>query len=587
MGSSPFHAIAAVVLTAAVGGTSEPGPAPRAIDPTAPRPPSQLLGDLRFRHNGTVCGLAYRPDGKALATTNRSSDYTPRVWDLDTGSPTVLPGFHFHGAPNKIAFSPDGATVYVGGHPSMSLGVGHEGTLCIWDPKAAGPRRFNALLWDLSADGKTLVTAELRHDPPTRQPGEKAQPEGDILRNSGHRIIVWDGAGKQSKEVRDFTEIPSAIAVSADGRWLAVGHTDGSVRRLDLADKDQDDTRHWLIPKEGPIRWLAFSPDGRRLAATADEDRAPEPHARTIRVWDTATAEKVSEFGGYTTPVVGLAFRPDRRLVSVGAKGVTYVWDVEKGEAFTRLEPDGFYGVSAFALTPDGTAAALAAQTKDRTGGPVVMDLKSGALTYLANPADQPVEPPFKLHEPKKAELTGASVRLPAGEGQVRVTNSDYMKYDLTYHDRAGKEVWKHSTAGYTVWVTPDGKVLSYHRGVAGGKGKTYELRGVRYGSVDDGIEVRDLKTGERQRTLGGTVPASGGRFWLGPDGKSVAVAHSDERVRVRDIGTGDLRRVLDMPPGWGYLPEFAFSADGRFLFGRGAGIGVVWSLTDNPAERP
>jgi WD40 repeat protein len=231
---------------------------------------------------------------------------------------------------------------------------------------------------------------------------------------------------------------------------------------------------------------------------------------------------------------------------------------------------------------------ALAVQTKNRTGGPVVMDLKTGALTYLAAPADKPVEPPFELHQPKTDEPAGAFVRLYAGDGQVRVTNSDVMKYDLTYHNRAGKEVWKHPTSGYTVRVTPDGQVLSYHRGLAGsGPGKMYELRGVRYGSVDDGIEVRDLKTGELRRTLGGTVPASEGRFWLGPDGKSVAVAHNDERVRVWDAGTGELRRVLDMPPGWGYLPEFAFSADGRFLFGRGPGIGVVWSLTNDPAERP
>jgi WD40 repeat protein len=580
-------AFAALGLTTTVVPATEPGPPPRVLDPTSPRPQSRLLGDLRFRHNGAVCGLAYRPDGKALATTNRSSDYTPRVWDLDTGAPTVLPGFQFHGAPNRIAFSPDGSMVYVGGHPSMSLGVGHQGTLCIWGPKSTEPRRMNAILWALSADGKTLVTVEMRHDAPKPRPGQKPQPEPEILRNSGHRVIVWDGAGKESNEVRDFTEIPNAIALSADGRWLAVGHTDGSIRRLNLADKDQDDTRHWLNPKEGPVRWLAFSPDGKRLAATAEPDRPAGPLTRTIRVWDTATAEKVSEFGSHLAPVVGLAFRPDGRLVSVDGQGVTGMWNVEKGESITRLHPNGFYSVSAIALTPDGMSVALSVEAKNRTGGPVVMDLKTGATTYLAIPVEKPVEPPFKLHEPAKAEPVGASVRLSAVDGQVRVTNSDYMKYDLTYHDRAGKEVWKHPASGYTVWVTPDGNVLSYRRGEAGGRGSTYELRGVRYASVDDGVEVRHLKTGELQRTLGGGVSASGGRFWLGPDGKALALAHSDERVRVWDVGTGELRRVLDMPAGWGYLPEFAFSADGRFLFGRGPGIGVVWSLTNDPAERP
>src|SRR5262249_13088388 len=88
-------------------------------------------------------------------------------------------------------------------------------------------------------------------------------------------------------------------------------------------------------PARGPemtcelVSAVAFSPDGRRIAAYTDD--------LMVRVWDTSTAEEVACLGG-EGPVVGAAFSPDGRLLAAGAEdGTVWVWDVPIGAELTCL----------------------------------------------------------------------------------------------------------------------------------------------------------------------------------------------------------------------------------------------------------
>ena len=65
---------------------------------------------------------------------------------------------------------------------------------------------------------------------------------------------------------------------------------------------------------------VAFSPDGRRLASGSLEG--------TVKVWDVATGQLLRTLTGHTSGVTSVAFSPDgRRLASSSLGGVIKVWD--------------------------------------------------------------------------------------------------------------------------------------------------------------------------------------------------------------------------------------------------------------------
>jgi WD40 repeat protein len=75
--------------------------------------------------------------------------------------------------------------------------------------------------------------------------------------------------------LRGHTGWVRAFAVSPDGKVLASGSDDHTVRFWDIATGR---TIRVLKGHTGPVRGLAFSPDGRKLA-TASWDR-------TVKLWE-------------------------------------------------------------------------------------------------------------------------------------------------------------------------------------------------------------------------------------------------------------------------------------------------------------
>ena len=97
------------------------------------------------------------------------------------------------------------------------------------------------------------------------------------------------------------TEWVFSVAFSPDGKTLAGGIADGSIKLWDI---ETIATSQYTLG--GHSRWvtsIAFSPDGRMLASGS--------YDKTIRLWDVATRQHIATLEGHTQFVTSVAFSPD------------------------------------------------------------------------------------------------------------------------------------------------------------------------------------------------------------------------------------------------------------------------------------
>ncbi len=391
--------------------------------------------------------------------------------------------------------------------------------------------------------------------PPQAPPAERGGPPKPAARDRGAADALGDplppGAVGRLGTVRfrHGAEV-DAFALSRDGRILATAAGPVAVLWDAATGKELRRLKH-----DRAVTALAFTPDGKRIASGASDNR--------IRLWDAADGKEVRCLEGHGRPqggekaewrngIYALVFTPDgRTLISRGVDETVRVWDVATGAERRRV--DGVPGSAwALALSPDARVLAVP-----------VADFQKG------------------MGEVRLAEVaTGKEVRRLARGGVVNcvafspdgsllavgVGEQDWQRPgDIKLCDAAtGKEL--RTLRGHRRWVnavvfSPDGKALAS-------------------GSLDASPRLWDVASGAPRRTFGdGRMPVRAAAF--SPDGKllTLLTGHvGDHAVRVWDVAAN--REVRRLAGHQSHVGALAFSADSRRLASGSADAAVgVWDV--------
>jgi len=308
---------------------------------------------------------------------------------------------------------------------------------------------------------------------------------------------------------------------------------------------------------------VAWSPDGTQVATGGILDM-------TVSIWDPAPGRLVRTLTDRPGSVRALAYSPDGRFLAAGRGFVARtkdhmsvdIWEAKTAALVRSLRgpapvPTGSNDVDAMAFSADGGHLVAA-----YLGVAVIYDVKTGGtIRTLPLPPRMTARP--LASSPDGRTLAGGDIR-----GNIRI-------WDAT----AGSLL--RTIAAHSGWIealayAPDGKSL-----VSSASGTVQQRVDEVTGQVvrkknEDPIRVWDPHTGTLRGELAGhTARVQAVRYGRG--GKYLFSASQDRTIKIWDVATS---RLIGTLKGHGDLIySLALSPDGRRLASAGGSVVTIWEL--------
>ncbi|HBI41263.1 MAG TPA: hypothetical protein DDY78_00195 [Planctomycetales bacterium] len=307
----------------------------------------------------------------------------------------------------------------------------------------------------------------------------------------------------------------------------------------------------------------AFSPDGKTLATAGETTLLPSGEVdNSVKLWDAAAGTRIATLEGHAGIIRCLAFSPDGKTLAAGYnvfrqedRGSSIVgWEVKLwrvgGAKEIGVLKDKSLGLGALVFSSDGKTLAVAGggwEANKPVGEVSLWDVKSGRNTA-------------RQRGPYMTTNGTAIAYMPDGQTLATVCGSATF-WDLVADGKA--DVFQSEQRQSFVAVSENGRVL------ASSRPRTVEGRGK---IIDGEIRIWDAVTREEIAVLEDGLGEIE-KLAFSPDGKFLATSetlwHADRKeftkcIRVWDATTG--RRVSTLENGWGPVPVLAFTPDGATL---------------------
>jgi len=324
-----------------------------------------------------------------------------------------------------------------------------------------------------------------------------------------HLINQWDLTDLPSSSLRrtlaGHTAAVNAVAISADGTWLATAGNDDTVRLWDAATGETRAT----FTHHRSVHAVAIAPDGSWLATTSG-------YSGTVQLWDVATGKTRATLKGHRAEVAAVAIAPDGSwLATAGKDAAVRLSDAATGK--TRAALIGHRAeVNAVAVSPDGTWLAT------------VETYKRMVVLWDAATA--------KPHAAITSHIDWVEAVAISSDGTWLATG-DQGGYVVLWDSATGEHrttLTKNAGMVQAIAISPDGTWLAT-------------------ASNDGTVRLWDTATGETRATLTGHT-SKVNAVAIAPNGTWLATASNDGTVRLWD-STGDRRNLLTDEAGAAAIP--------------------------------
>lgn len=553
----------------------------------------ELLSAIQFGTRQDTEALAIAADGTVAVTG--SDDGSVRIWDLASGKELVSRQFERHQVP--VVISPDGQVIVVGTRTALEFWK--------WREPQAEPTRVStagAVSLAFSPDGTLLAEGPdgkkeivLRDAQTGAVRLRLAEPAGNFMyvrsvvfspdgqsvaaandvrfegRNT-RRVNLWDTAtGKLRQSFETGNNTTGFLAFSRNGRWLAATSGEGTIKVWEAATGKSIDSTS--AGHEDGVGAICLSADG-RTALTASDDL-------TARVWDAASGKLLHtvQHGHW---VRGAALSPDSRLFATSSlEDTVRLFDTESGREIYRLPGHGrMGGVRALAFAPDGQSVASWGDDLYLR----VWDVRTGkALSELR------IYPPAMAERVKAAEIEGDPPRGHQVENHIENARFSPDAGWLALAFARAISVFDVSTGRLVkVLEHPDGVMMSVAIAPAGEFIATSSWGRPEQTLLADGrarvsaenrnmVRVREVAA-DRELFQVKLPDGSAGPLALSANGRWLAAAtRVPAGIRVFDTRSGEQLYSLELRA---EPRSLAFSADqSRLACGFTDGTALVWDL--------
>jgi len=426
-----------------------------------------------------------------------------------------------------------------------------------------------------------------------------ASPDGTTcaLVDAGNVRLLEVDSGRLLRVLEGLPGKARSVAFAPDGKHLAVGDTGGLITLWNIQSGEKTATfeKHRM-----PILCLAFSADGKRLAAGGGDEGQPtwsQLLNGELRLWDVDSQQLLGECRAVRSLLHDVSFNLQGTTIAAATlEGTVVLWDVNHLDGGRILR--GHTGsVAAVRWLPDGRFLASAGDDGlitvwdiGREQGNRLYKGHTGAVTALAVSGDGSLlasggrDGAIRLWDPHVDPQRTMISDFPWAIGTVDFSADSrwlmiatYSQVTLCDTQRFEKRhVFPIDHWVFDTDVSPDGRLFA----TAGNQGADGEEPGV--------VKIWDVATGTAKSTLDPQV-LSAKDVAFSADGQHLACSGRGESreqgssaVTVWDVATG--RQLLHRAD----AESFDFGPDSRTL--AVAGRGGLWILEtdgDDAAEAP